>query len=136
MNFFRNRQQQISVVAMTLLLGGWFAVVCQNCMAHSSQTGVAAELAISNHCDETEETKSNKGDESCAGVCDCSAVVSNVNSTSELEFYSPLEQDTPVFSSLIDKNLFIANQVSSIPHHPPPDCSQLSPINTYCVQIK
>ena len=136
MNFFRNRQRQISAVATTLLLGGWFAVVCQNCMAHTSQADIATELAISNHCNEAEESNLNNSDESCAELCDCIAVASNINNTSEVEFYLPLEHKTPVFSSVIDKNLFIAKQVSYKPNHSPPKCSQLSPINTYCVQIK
>ena len=136
MNFFRHRQRQISAVAMTLLLGGWFAVVCQNCMAHTSQADIPLELAISNHCDEVEESKLNNSDESCEELCDCGAVASNIKNNTELEFYLPLEQEIPVFSSVIDKNLFLENQVSYKPNHSPPECPHLSPINTYCVQIK
>ena len=136
MNFFRSKQRQISAIAMTLLLGGWFAVVCQNCMAHSAQAEIALESTLSNHCNETEESKLNNSDESCAEICDCSAVASNVNNTFEVGFYLPLEQETFGFLSVIDKNYFVANQVSYIPNHSPPECFQLSPVNTYCVQIK
>ena len=136
MNYFRSRQRQISAVAVTLLLGGWFAVVCQNCMAHTNQIDTSLELAISNHCDEAEESKLNSSNEFCEELCDCGAVASNIKNNPKVEFYLPFEQETSFFSSVIDKNLFIANQVLYIPNHSPPECPQLSPINTYCVQIK
>lgn len=121
---------------MTFFLGGWLTVVCQNCMAHSTEVDIVPESKINSHCNESEESKSYDSKESCEEICDCSAVISNIKNNTELEFYLPLKQQIPVFSSVIDKNLFLANQVSYKPNHSLPKCPHLSPINTYCVQIK
>jgi hypothetical protein len=142
MTYFRKRQRQLGLLTISLLIGGWISVICQNCLAHTGQIDVSAEEPKYSHC-ESDETvdldrhnQDSAGAEACLDDCDCDNIISSLNTAPQFGITSEIEIDLPVSEYFDVTTLIVSAKNPYDLNYSPPDCAQLTPISQYCVQIK
>lgn len=138
---FRNKRKNINLVTITLLFGAWFSLVCQNCIAHISQVDASTDISIGSHCENNTfpdpiNSDTNESHDSDFDTCDCSYVVSKHKTSTQPGLIVSVDYENAPVSKTLDNTFIEATRYSYPLNHSPPDCSLLTPIDTFCVQIK
>jgi hypothetical protein len=138
---FRNKRKNINIVTITLLFGAWFSLVCQNCIAHISHVDASTDISIGSHCENNTfhdplNSDTNESHDSDFDTCDCSYLVSNHKTSTQLGLKVSVDYENTPISNTLDKTFIVTTRYSYSYNHSPPDCSLLTPIDTFCIQIK
>ncbi len=84
----KNKQHKIASVTLSMFMGSWLLILCQNCLAAvndiNGQNKPASEISHSCHeldldIDDPRDKKNNVKNEHCLGVCDCDDLSVTIN---------------------------------------------------------
>jgi hypothetical protein len=140
-DLIRTNKKFLSVGLITLLLGGWVSVVCQQCLMFAGKYSTTSNENISHtseHCLPGQENQGNgNAADHCAHDCDCNVtVVTSENfqnsqpgfiKTGFDQQYTHLESEFDLFSKLKTDH--------DADYYQNPDRSYFLPIDRFCVLL-
>lgn len=141
MVFFHKQRRHLSTAMVILLIGGWLSVACQNCFAHAEQNNLTVEIPQNDHCANQSDSlpdgiNHSDSEENCFDDCACSSLVSRADTTTSTLLTQFFEFEFVFLQKPINTNYIVDRRNPCPTNIPPLNHSRLTPIDTYCIQLK
>ena len=112
----KNKQHKIASVALSIFIGSWLLLVCQECLsaADNMNTHSQAIDEISNYChnpdvDDSIDEISDVNSDHCLGVCDCDAITVTMNSDKNSDLIEKIKFLLDVYT-YVEPEITISNR--------------------------
>ena len=138
----KNKQHKIASVTLSMFMGSWLLILCQNCLAAvndiNGQNKLASELSYSCHGSVVDDSIDKINDvinEHCLGVCDCDDLSVTVHNLKNSDLKEKIKFSPDLYAYFVPQ-ITILNRAS--PGHQiltMPERAILLPLRHYTVLL-